>query len=77
MMKTPVGVDPRAALWRPPFAGLHQPVRIEVHLRRKITRSTSWKHLFAPSPSTIAALLRIDLHIGGSKPFVRVVVQRV
>ncbi|MFC4703110.1 MULTISPECIES: hypothetical protein [Paraburkholderia] len=76
MMKTLVGVDPRAAFWLPPFAGLQQLARIEIHLRRKIKQSTSCQHLSALWTSTIAALQRIDLHIGGSNPSVRGVVKR-
>ncbi|TDG11069.1 hypothetical protein E1N52_02125 [Paraburkholderia guartelaensis] len=68
MMKTVFGVDPRAAFWLPPVGGLHQLVRIEIHLRRKVAQSTSRKHLLSLWPSTIAALQMIGLNIGASKP---------
>jgi hypothetical protein len=71
MMKTLVGVDPHAAVWHPPIEGLHQLVRIEIHLRRKVAQSTSRKHPFSLWPSTIAASQQINLNICTSKPSVQ------
>jgi hypothetical protein len=47
MMKTFVGVDPRAAFRLPQIEGLHQLVRIEIHLRRKAAQATSREYLFS------------------------------
>ncbi|WP_233849336.1 hypothetical protein [Paraburkholderia sp. HD33-4] len=71
MMKTLVGVDPRAAFWLPPIEGLHRLVRIEIHLMRKVAQSISRKLLFSLWASAIAALQQIHLNIGASKPSVQ------
>jgi hypothetical protein len=64
MMKTLVRVDPRAACWLPLVEGLHQLVRIKIHLSRKVAQSTSRKHPLSLWPSPIADLQRIHLNIG-------------